>query len=150
VIGNVLAGVFMSAGPTYFDEVTGDLIRFKPLSDHLAAHSGAFLSAFDIQNGLWLIHERGMAELGSGISAFPSMHIAMATLWVIVGFHAGRRFGIAALLFLAAIEICAVALGWHYAVDGYASIVLALLIWAAVGWGLRLLPPGREASSAAA
>ncbi len=131
LIGNVLAVVFMSAGPVYYGAITGDIARFQPLSDHLAIHSGSFLSAFDIQKGLWFIHEQGMAELGSGISAFPSMHIAMATLWVIVGFSAGRRFGIAALLFLAMIETCAVALGWHYAVDGYASIVLALLIWTA-------------------
>jgi len=147
VIGNVLAGIFMSAGPVYFGDVAGDVARFKPLSDHLVTHSGTFLSAFDIQRSLWFVHERGMSELGSGISAFPSMHIAMATLWVIVGFHAGRRFGVAALTFLAAIETAAVALGWHYAVDGYASIVLAFMIWTAVGGALRVFRPARDTAA---
>ena len=137
LLGNILAAAGMSAGPVYFGEITGDYARFGPLVDRLAANSGSFLSAYDIQQSLWYVHERGMSALGSGISAFPSLHIAMATLWVIVGFAAGRKYGVAALAFLATVQFGSVALGWHYAIDGYASIVLTLLLWAAVGWALR-------------
>jgi hypothetical protein len=133
LIGNVLAVVGMSAGPAFFGHVTGDVTRFQPLLDYLAANSGSEYSAYDLQNGLWRAYETGQMSLGSGVSAFPSMHIAMATLWVIVACHAGPVFVAAAVVFLAFVLSASVALGWHYAVDGYASIVLTPLIWFAVG-----------------
>jgi hypothetical protein len=53
--------------------------------------------------------------------------------------------------------IGSVHLGWHYAIDGYASVIGTVLIWYGVGWLLdrravaRLLwarprPPGDEGS----
>jgi hypothetical protein len=133
VIGNILAAVGMSAGPAYYDKVTGDVSRFRPLLDHLSANSGSFYSVFDLQILLWRAYDTGQVSLGTGISAFPSMHIAMATLWVIVGFTVGKRFGIAALVFLAFIFASSIALGWHYAVDGYVSMIIVPVIWFLVG-----------------
>ena len=74
-----------------------------------------------------------MVALGSGISAFPSVHLSMATLWTIVAFRMSARLGWAALVFLLVILVGSVALGWHYAIDGYASIVVTLLLWKTVG-----------------
>lgn len=134
LLGNVFAGVFLSAGPAYFAEFTGDLERFRPLLDHVAANSGSLWSAFDIQRSLWFAHENNAVALGTGISAFPSVHIAMATLWTILAFRSSIRLGIAALAFLLIILVGSVALGWHYAIDGYASIIVTMLIWKVVGW----------------
>jgi hypothetical protein len=133
VVGNLLAGLFMSAGPAFFGEVAGDHARFAPLLDFLAGNSGSAWSARDIQLSLWQLYEHGMVSFGSGISAFPSMHVSMATLWAITAFQRSRTLGFAALAFLGVILASSVALGWHYAADGYASIVLTLLIWHAVG-----------------
>jgi hypothetical protein len=38
------------------------------------------------------------------------------------------------------ILVGSVHLGWHYALDGYASIVAVIVLWHAVGRGLRRLP----------
>ena len=141
LLGNLLALGGMSAGPVYFGDVTGDTARFQPLIDLLAANSGSTWSAYDIQRDLWTVYERGMVSFGTGISAFPSLHVAMATLWTIVGFQVNRRLGIAGLVFLTFILTASVALGWHYAVDGLASAPLVVLIWLAVGWALGRVPP---------
>lgn len=146
LLGNLLALAFMSAGPAYFGDVTSDVDRFRPLIDMLAVNSGSNWSAYDIERALWDVFERGMVTFGTGISAFPSLHVAMATLWTIVGFHKGPRFGIAGLVFLAFILTASVGLGWHYAIDGFASIPLVLLIWTVVGWALRrLAAPEKQA-----
>jgi hypothetical protein len=34
--------------------------------------------------------------------------------------------------------IGSVALGWHYAIDGYAAILITCALWAIVGWALRV------------
>ncbi len=140
VVGNVLAGLFMSAGPAFFGEVTGDFDRFRVLIDHLAANTGSAYSAFDLQRDLWYVYSHDQVALGTGISAFPSMHVAMATLWVIVGFQVNRRLGAIALGLLLFFLTGSVVLGWHYAIDGYASILIVLALWAIVGWAMRAWP----------
>lgn len=134
LLGNLLAAAAMSAGPAYFGEITGDFERFRPLLDQVAANAGRLWSAFDIQRMLWQAYANDVPALGSGISAFPSLHVAMATLWAIVAFERSWKLGIAALAFLAFILAGSVALGWHYAIDGYVSIPLTILIWKIVGW----------------
>jgi hypothetical protein len=133
MLGNLVALAGMSAGPAYFGEVTGDYGRYRPLLDLLAANSGSTWSAYDIQRGLWLVYEHGMSSLGSGISAFPSLHVAMATLWAIVGFQRSRAAGLAGFAFLMTIFVGSVALGWHYLIDGIAAMVMVPLIWSSVG-----------------
>ena len=137
LLGSLLALLGMSAGPAYFGEVTGDFARFQPLVDLVAIDSGSTWSAYDIQRALWDVYEHGLATFGTGISAFPSLHVAMATLWTIVGFRTSQRLGIAGLAFMTFVEIASVALGWHHAIDGFASMALVPLIWAAVGWALN-------------
>jgi len=40
-----------------------------------------------------------------------------------------------------------VALGWHYAIDGYASIILTLVVWKVVGWlPSNTVPPSSRAA----
>lgn len=36
--------------------------------------------------------------------------------------------------------IGSVHLGWHYAIDGYVSILAVIVIWKAVGWTLHFHP----------
>ena len=146
LLGNVLAGIFLSAGPVYYGEFTGDFDRFGPLLDYLTANSGALWSAADIQRSLWLAYENDMVALGSGISAFPSVHLSMVTLWAIVAFQKSVRLGFAALAFVLVILVGSVALGWHYAIDGYASIIVTLILWKIVGWLPSKTQPASEES----
>lgn len=122
-IGNALALATMSAGPVYYDRVLeGE--RFADLTDALAASGIAGALTGAIQEYLWFGYESHASALGSGISAFPSVHVAMATVFALYVAERWRLFAWPALAYLAAIQFLSVWLGWHYAVDGYASIAV--------------------------
>lgn len=126
--GSLLAVIFSSAGPAFYEGVTGDS-AFRPLMDRLAALSGAReLHAPRIIDKLWLGYIDPAAPR-LGISAFPSMHLAVSALIACLAFSANRWLGWAAALFTAAMQVGSVHLAWHYAVDGIAGIALAVLIW---------------------
>ncbi len=118
LLGNVLAGIFMSAGPVYFKAVTSRE-RFEPLYDRLEPTFGMMSSSVTIQDRLWEDYMLDLGLLGSGISAFPSLHIAMATLWAVTAWSISKALFVASLVVLVLVQFGSVYLGWHYAVDGY-------------------------------
>jgi membrane-associated phospholipid phosphatase len=62
------------------------------------------------------------------------MHVASATL-IALALRSWRRWaGVIGWAFVALVLFGSVYLGWHYAVDGYASIIGTLAIWRAAGW----------------
>jgi hypothetical protein len=69
----------------------------------------------------------------NGISAMPSVHVAAAVLFALVGWQVGRAMGIGFTIYALVILTGSVHLGWHYAVDGYLSAAAVLLLWAASG-----------------
>lgn len=90
------------------------------------------LTTIQAQDYLWAGYSSRQIST-EGISAMPSMHVAMATLFCIAGFQTNRLLGFAYGLFLCLIIVGSVQLGWHYAVDGYVSIVLVLVLWRLTG-----------------
>jgi hypothetical protein len=135
VIGVVLATILASGGPTYYTAFTGEPSFFaghKAYLRSLAQPEG--LSAINIQDGLWASYKLGESLPAAGISAMPSMHVAMAELYAILGRRTSRMWGIAGTLFSLTILVGSVYLGPHYAIDGYASIILVHILWRAVGW----------------
>lgn len=143
LLGNVLAGLLLSGGPCFYDIFTGDAARFAPLVDYLRTHSDHALSAMGFRDVLLKIFESRQMHSFGGISAMPSMHIAMATLFACVALRLHRGFFLFALFFLLAMQVASVHLGWHYAIDGYVSMVLTLLLWHAAGWLTRRSEPSR-------
>ncbi|WP_162528251.1 phosphatase PAP2 family protein [Gemmobacter caeruleus] len=132
VAGNLLAAVFSSAGPCFYQQVLGD-DSFAPLMAHLDASAGR--TGFDwsvrMQALFWRNFQNWDGPI-SGISAMPSMHNLVAWLWVFL-LWPNRWLGGAALVFALATFIGSVMLGWHYAVDGIAGAVLAVMAWAVAG-----------------
>jgi membrane-associated phospholipid phosphatase len=59
----------------------------------------------------------------------PSLHVAMATLMWCAMRPVHRLAGPAYFVFLACILLGSVHLGWHYALDGYVSILLVCILW---------------------
>lgn len=121
VCGNVLAGLFLSAGPVYYGAVTGDEARFMT--------QVAFLSdghAREVQQYLWALYVKGVAGFGSGISAFPSVHVALITMNALFLAERGRWWAIAGTAYVLLIMVSSVYLGWHYAIDGYVSAALTI------------------------
>lgn len=122
-IGNALALATMSAGPVYHDRLLGG-VRFADLTDALAASGVSTALTGAIQEHLWFGYETHAAALGSGISAFPSVHVAMSAVFALYVAERWRFLAWPAFAYLAAIQFLSVWLGWHYAVDGYASIAV--------------------------
>jgi hypothetical protein len=109
-IGMMLAYIFSSAGPIF----TG---RYDPT---LAPRSVQLTAEF-----LWTNYKESGAALGGGISAFPSMHVAIATWFALMLRERGLGWLGAAYTF--GIFACSIILGWHYVLDGIAGIAVALL-----------------------
>ena len=136
IAGFFMATAFSSAGPAFY-ELAGFGTDYVPLMTALydAAETVA-LPAISTQELLWEGFN-GTRDGSAGISAFPSIHVATATLIAIYANCINRVFGVLAWTFFASILIGSVLLGWHYAVDGYAGIALAYLFWKIAG---RLTP----------
>jgi membrane-associated phospholipid phosphatase len=143
LLGTVLATIMASAGPCYYDRVTGLESPYAPLMTYLHDAAKEYpVWSLDVQRGLWNIYtateEGGAAGVsGGGISAMPSLHVAITVLCALAGWTARRWLGALLSLFAVVIMLATVHLGWHYALDGYVAAVLAIVIWKVTGWGLR-------------
>jgi hypothetical protein len=138
VIGTGLAMLFSSVGPCYYGRVTGLADPYVPLMQYLQAAAEHYpVWALPTQEMLWQAYQSKEAALGAGISAMPSMHVAIAVLLALFGWRVSRGLGIALTVFAVLIQLGSVHLGWHYSIDGYASAIAGVAIWYAVGWALR-------------
>ena len=144
VLGNVVALAGMSAGPVYYDRLFGG-DTFAGLTADLqsAGFAGSFIG--NVQNGLWTSYSDKLLAAGSGISAFPSVHVATATMVAVYLASRSRWFIVPGVLYVAAILFISVLSGYHYAIDGYVAIIAVVLVWR---W-LRRRDPAGEAARAA-
>jgi PAP2 superfamily len=145
LIGNLGATLLSSAGPCYYDLVTGGPSPYAPLTSYLHGVANQLslsvlghevripLTALMLQDMLWQSYLNGDFGLAMGISAAPSMHIASSWIVARLAWSMGRRAAIFGSLFLAVIFVGSIHLGWHYALDGYLSIAGAWIIWRLVG-----------------
>lgn len=131
VCGVLLAFVFPSAGPCYYGAVTGTTVDpFAPLMATLRAHEAhGFLFATFNQRGLWAASQQDVWLPFGGISAMPSLHVGMAVLMALVIGTRGRLLGGLGWLYAIAVQVGSVALGWHYAIDGYLAGACAFALW---------------------
>ncbi len=131
LIGNVFAGLFLSAGPAFYGMVTGDTARFGEQLAFLARGAASPNSAASYQQYLWTLHEQAQAGFASGISAFPSVHVALITLNALFIYEHHRKLGLAAFGYVFFVAASSVYLAWHYAIDGYVSIAITVAIYLA-------------------
>lgn len=145
LLGSALALALSSAGPCFYGEVVAGADPYAPLMDYLRAAGDGFKNwSLEAQAYLWTNYQASGVAVGGGISAMPSLHVAVATLQALLAWRVSRRLGWLLTAYAAVILVGSVHLGWHYAIDGYLSIALSLAIWWLVG---RLLGR-REAVSA--
>jgi len=140
LIGSFLAIFLSSAGPVYYGKIVGDPSIYGPMMDNLKyfddqlKDSSFGIFALNTQNMLWADYLKNDTGIGSGISAMPSMHVSVAALLYFSGREVSKYIGYGMLLFLVLIQIGSVHLGWHYALDGYMSILLTWGVWKGCGW----------------
>lgn len=138
VMGTIMAILLSSAGPVYYANVTGTASPYWPLFDTLDAFDQISpVWALDLQTTLWSNYADGATDLKTGITAMPSMHVAVAVQLALLGWSYNKAAGIALTAFAVIIQIGSVHLGWHYAIDGYVSTVCVIAIWYGVGRALR-------------
>lgn len=133
LLGTVLAIAISSVGPVFYDRVYGG-DRYADLIFSLnRVHERHGLFATQALN--FLISNAGKPTLGAGISAMPSMHVAMAFFGFLVAMSYDGKIWFKAFTaaFTAATFFGSVHLGWHYLTDGLVGIVVVYLIWIAVG-----------------
>ncbi len=140
VEGNLIALAFASAGPAYFAHVApGAADQYQPLLDYLRSVDLRFhLLSFRGEGFLWYAYAHELHGFGYGVSAMPSVHVASAALIALFGFRLSRLLGAILALLAVATFFGSIALGWHYAIDGYVGIAVAAVLW----WGSGRLAGG--------
>jgi hypothetical protein len=135
VLGNVVATILAAGGPCYYGRLVDGPDPYAPLMQYLGRVDlpGYLNISVGLQNMLWNYYATGGSGVGAGISAMPSMHVAGATLFALLGWRTNRFLGIALSINVGLILIATVFLGWHYAIDGYVSIIGTVAIWCIVG-----------------
>ena len=131
ILGTAGAIAFASMGPCFYDLASpGENNPFEPLMAYLNEVNQTYpvwaLTAQDLLRQHYLSNQPGF---GAGISAFPSMHIAVVLLNAIFGWHLSRTAGWLLTVFAVLIMLGSVHLGWHYAVDAYVSALTIPFIW---------------------
>ena len=128
----VLGTLLSSVGPCFYGRLLTGPDPYAPLMSWLAnADQVHPIWSLTIMDALWKNYETGTGVI-NGISAMPSMHVGAAFLFAMLGFASGNRWAalmlsaFAALIFLGSIH-----LGWHYAIDGYLGVAVAVVCW----WG---------------
>lgn len=129
ILGNVLAKIFISAGPAFYGLVTGDELRFAGQMALFAENNTSANSISKLHSYLWQAYSTGNSGLGTGISAFPSVHVGLVTLNALFVREFSPWAGRLAFAYVGVIQISSSFLGWHYAVDGYVSIIIVLAIY---------------------
>ena len=131
ILGNVIALAASSVGPVYYDALLGG-DRFATLQLALEDTGLKETRIGAVQGYLWAAYaERGIA-LGSGISAFPSVHVGIATITALYLAERSRWLILPGFAFLAAIGFLSVYTGYHYAIDGYFSVLFIAGLWYAL------------------
>lgn len=133
--GFILATYFSSAGPCYFGHFYPDLQNPYAALMNFLRDSHEISPVYDLWAMDYLINSYNAkaTNMFSGISAFPSMHVSVAFLNVLVGWRVNRTIGLLFTIYLFVIMIGSVHMGWHYAIDGYVSIFTTFMLWLIVG-----------------
>lgn len=116
-----------SAGPVFYDRIIGG-DRFADLIAALKA-SAAGPKTLTLTDYLYSSYTSQRSVLGTGISAMPSLHVALAFLCALFISSRSRIAGWIAWGYAGIIMFGSVYFGWHYALDGYVSIISVLIIW---------------------
>lgn len=140
ILGLVAATQLSSVGPVYLSD-------FYPGAANPFVEQMALLREADKTYPIWALDVQALLLNGvrnpdtamiGGISAMPSLHVSIAVLLALFAQRLNPWLGVAAWVFAALTLLGSVVLAWHYAVDGYLSIIATPLIWIASGWLSRL------------
>lgn len=133
-LGNLTATALSSVGPCFYHMFYDDT-RFVPLLTKLQEIDSDHHRIFALGAMKYLSSNIGVDLPGNGISAMPSLHVAIAMLFFLScrSYAPSRLLAIVAGAYAAVVFLSSVHLGWHYASDGLVSIVVVFIIWHLTG-----------------
>ena len=117
--GTIGQYVLPSAGPMFYER-----LGFGPRFHDLVATNDPTFTHF--ANYLWYHYQRGGADLGTGISAMPSMHIALAMWTVLAAREIWKPLAAPVAIYALVLWAASIASGWHYATDGIVGVGIAI------------------------
>jgi hypothetical protein len=126
ILGVVAAALCASVGPVFYDRLLGGH-EFAGLSERLRG-GGAWMVRAEADR-MWTSFASRQPGLIAGMSAMPSLHVAISFwIWLTARNLAPRAapLGLAYALFM---WIASVQLGWHYVSDGVAGALGMAAIW---------------------
>lgn len=128
LMGGALATYASSVGPVMVGDFYPDQ-SFAPLIETLRETAPRVLAVKNV-----LISTMDDPLIISGISAMPSMHVAIAVLFALwLQSYDNKWLMITGWSYAALIYISSIHLGWHYATDGPVSAIFIVSIWWAIG-----------------
>jgi hypothetical protein len=141
LLGAVVAVFLSSAGPLFFDRLNGGN-AFATLGATLE-HRGAWIAIAE-SNRMWASFEGSDPGLVAGISAVPSIHVAIS-LWMLLAARSmAPRATLPALAYFTVVWVGSVQLGWHYVSDGLIGAIGMIALWFVATPLERALRAGRN------
>lgn len=127
--GTLLAILFASGGPCFYEVMTGGNYFSEQMAYLQEADKHYTVWALFAQDMLLNMYREDNIMGGVGISAMPSMHVATAFLFYLLTSNINKWVGRIFALYCVLILLGSVHLAWHYAVDGYVSILFTWIYW---------------------
>ena len=128
--GCILQYALPSGGPIFF-ELLGhgdDYAEFAPPP-----------FAAEVREYLWSRFQ-GSGDVGSGISAMPSIHVTIAMWLALSAWSINKWFGYVGAIYCILVFIGSIHTGFHYASDGVVGVLIGVFGWYVTLWLFRLLP----------
>lgn len=131
LVGGAMATWLASVGPCFVGPMLGDPTFDAQMAYLYSANEQVPIMVLPVQEMLLERFAAADNGLGSGITAMPSMHCAIAFLyWIAVRrIHSGWGAFFGVFFFIT--WISSVHLAYHYAVDGMVSLLAVAAIWGA-------------------
>ena len=138
VVGGLLATMLASVGPVFAQPLVG-IDTFAAQIEYLrSANEVVPVMTLSVQDMLLERFHEDARGLGSGITAMPSMHVAISVLFWLAAREVSPKAGRILFWFMVLIWVGSVHLAYHYALDGLVSLVAMAAIWKAVPFVFRV------------
>ena len=129
LIGGAMATMLASVGPCFVGPMFGDTTFDAQMAYLNGANEQIPVMTLRVQGMLLDWYANRQDGLGSGITAMPSMHCAIAFLYWIAMRRVSPKWGRFFAAFFFITWISSVHLAYHYAVDGLVSLLAVAAIW---------------------
>ncbi|QFT77435.1 phosphatase PAP2 family protein [Erythrobacter sp. THAF29] len=129
LIGGAMATWLASVGPCFVGPMLGNPAFDAQMAYLYAANEQVPIMVLPVQEMLLERYANADNGLGSGITAMPSMHCAIAFLYWIAVRRIHTGWGVFFGVFFFVTWISSVHLAYHYAVDGLVSLLAVAAIW---------------------